>query len=223
MPLNLTDDKSTLVQVMACAIRQQAITWSNVDSILCRHMASLGYNELKHRNRFKMQTTHSMTFPSFGLQHCPFVRNIVLVFWRVYVLRGPKWLGQGARGERTWKVAAIFSWQIYILYYLLTTFMDYTWRSYNLWYGRYFIRYVRTLLVTFECMFLYYRPPLNALFTRLSSASSGCSVSTRSQGIPTPVLVPGAPVMHGWLLAALLNNAWQRALRAIGPGADGIP
>ena len=38
--------KSTLVQVMAWAIRQQAITWTNVDPVLCRHMASLGHNEL---------------------------------------------------------------------------------------------------------------------------------------------------------------------------------
>ena len=44
--LYLTDDKSTLVQVMAGAIRQQAITWTNVDPDLCRHKASLGHNEL---------------------------------------------------------------------------------------------------------------------------------------------------------------------------------
>ena len=43
MSLDLTDDKSTLVQVMAW---QQAITWANVDPDLCRHMASLGPNEL---------------------------------------------------------------------------------------------------------------------------------------------------------------------------------
>ena len=46
MPQNPTDDKSTLVQVMACAIRQQAITWVNVDPHLCCQMTSLGYNEL---------------------------------------------------------------------------------------------------------------------------------------------------------------------------------
>ena len=28
------------------AVRQQAITWANVDLDLCRHMASLGHNEL---------------------------------------------------------------------------------------------------------------------------------------------------------------------------------
>ena len=43
MPLDLTDDKSTLVQVMAWC--RQAKT--NVDPDLCRHMASLGLNELK--------------------------------------------------------------------------------------------------------------------------------------------------------------------------------
>ena len=39
MPLDFTDDLSTLVQVMA-------ITWANVDPDLCRHMVSLGHNEL---------------------------------------------------------------------------------------------------------------------------------------------------------------------------------
>ena len=48
MPQNFTDEKSTLVQVMAWCRQvtshyliqcwQQAITWSNVDSDLCRHM-----------------------------------------------------------------------------------------------------------------------------------------------------------------------------------------
>ena len=44
MSLDLTDYKSTLVQVMAGAVRQQAITWANIDPDLCRHMASLGPN-----------------------------------------------------------------------------------------------------------------------------------------------------------------------------------
>ena len=44
MSLDLTDDQSTSVQVMA--VRQQAITWANVDPDLCRHMASLGPNGL---------------------------------------------------------------------------------------------------------------------------------------------------------------------------------
>ena len=46
MSLDLTDDKTTLVQVMAWCVRQQAITWADVDPDLCRHMASLGPNEL---------------------------------------------------------------------------------------------------------------------------------------------------------------------------------
>ena len=44
MPENFTDDKSTLVQVMAWCL--QAITWANIDPDLCCHMASLGHNEL---------------------------------------------------------------------------------------------------------------------------------------------------------------------------------
>ena len=45
MRLDLTDDKSTLVQVMAGAWRHQAITWANVDPDLCRHMVSIGHSE----------------------------------------------------------------------------------------------------------------------------------------------------------------------------------
>ena len=44
MPRDLSDDKSTLVQVTAWC--QQAITWANVDLVPCRHMVSLGHNEL---------------------------------------------------------------------------------------------------------------------------------------------------------------------------------
>ena len=46
VPQNLTNKKSTLVQVMAWCNRQQAITWANVDPDLCRHMASKGNNGL---------------------------------------------------------------------------------------------------------------------------------------------------------------------------------
>ena len=48
LPQDLSDDKSTLVQVMGGAIRQQAITWANVDPDLCRHMASLGIDNTKY-------------------------------------------------------------------------------------------------------------------------------------------------------------------------------
>ena len=44
--LDLTDDKSTLVQVMACVGRQEGITWANVDPILCRYMVSPVHNDL---------------------------------------------------------------------------------------------------------------------------------------------------------------------------------
>ena len=44
MSLDLSDEKSTLVQLGA--IKQQAITWTNVASDLCRHIMSPGHNEL---------------------------------------------------------------------------------------------------------------------------------------------------------------------------------
>ena len=46
MPLDLIDDKSTLIQVMALCRQEQAITWASVDQDLCRHMVSLGHSEL---------------------------------------------------------------------------------------------------------------------------------------------------------------------------------
>ena len=49
MSLDLTRDKSTLVQVMACAVSQQAITSTNVDQF---YMVSLGRNELIHSSVF---------------------------------------------------------------------------------------------------------------------------------------------------------------------------
>ena len=31
------------------SVRQQAITWANIDSYLCHQMISLGHNELRHK------------------------------------------------------------------------------------------------------------------------------------------------------------------------------
>ena len=42
-----TDDRSTLVQVIACCHQQQAVIWANVNADLCHHMTSLGHNVLK--------------------------------------------------------------------------------------------------------------------------------------------------------------------------------
>ena len=46
MLLDHTDDKSPLLQVMARAVRQQDISWANVDPDLCCQMASLSHTEL---------------------------------------------------------------------------------------------------------------------------------------------------------------------------------
>ena len=47
VPLDLTDDKSTLVQVLAWCHQATSYTWANVDPDLCNQLASLGLNELK--------------------------------------------------------------------------------------------------------------------------------------------------------------------------------
>ena len=60
MSLDFTDDQSKLVQVMACVVRQQAITWGNVDPDLCHHMASLGHNEFNATMYFSLLKTSSM-------------------------------------------------------------------------------------------------------------------------------------------------------------------
>ena len=63
MLLDLTNEKSTMVQEMAwCRHWQhQAISWANVDPDLCGHMASSGDNEL-----ISEWTTHTMLL-SFSL------------------------------------------------------------------------------------------------------------------------------------------------------------
>ena len=46
MLLDDTDDKSTLVQVMTCCRQATSHYLCQYDTDLCRHMASLGHNEL---------------------------------------------------------------------------------------------------------------------------------------------------------------------------------
>ena len=41
--------ESKLVQVMAWCLQATTITWANVDAGVCRHMVSLGHNELTQR------------------------------------------------------------------------------------------------------------------------------------------------------------------------------
>ena len=37
-----------MISVFYGAVGQQAITWTNIDLYLCRHMAPLGHSELTH-------------------------------------------------------------------------------------------------------------------------------------------------------------------------------
>ena len=46
MSKGLTDERSALVMALVVPSDNKAITWANVDSDLCRHMASLGHIEL---------------------------------------------------------------------------------------------------------------------------------------------------------------------------------
>ena len=75
MPSDPSDDRSTLVQVIwLCGGRQQAITWTNVDQVLWRHIASLWYNEVSWRIWF-ITTTNSF--------RC--YKDLKYLFWSIYV------------------------------------------------------------------------------------------------------------------------------------------
>ena len=66
MPWDLIDDQSTLVQVMAlCHQAIQAITWTNVDQVPWRHIASLVHSKL----------THQQTCSTNPTMHQPFFHN----------------------------------------------------------------------------------------------------------------------------------------------------
>ena len=58
MPLDLTDDKSTLVQALACCHQATSHTWANADPDLCHQMASLGLNELKKMGSLRHPQWH---------------------------------------------------------------------------------------------------------------------------------------------------------------------
>ena len=57
MSLDLTDEKSTLVQIMAWCRQATTITWANVDPDLCLHMASLGPSEIIILVIFKLMSS----------------------------------------------------------------------------------------------------------------------------------------------------------------------
>ena len=90
MPQDLTDDKSTLVQVMAWCRRQQAITWTSVDQDLQRHMASLGPNELKLMKSLTLLKYNWNVFCSENLLVyliivCIFTENFIFSIRRIVV------------------------------------------------------------------------------------------------------------------------------------------
>ena len=89
MPQELTDEQSTLVQVMACAIRQQSITWVNVDPDLSCHTASLGHNELIHHTLYFITIPWSTSDVFSGHLHSVTKMWNNLVNKRIYRARLP--------------------------------------------------------------------------------------------------------------------------------------
>ena len=84
MPQNLTDDKSTLVQIVAWCRQAPSHCLSQVDPDLCCHMASLGVNELKKslgrslaQERYKPLTSHQMSSVAFTWEF--FLRNYPII------------------------------------------------------------------------------------------------------------------------------------------------
>ena len=84
MPQDLTDDKSTLVQVMAWCRQATSHYWANVDSVPCRLMVLLGHNELtlnvllKSNKTFMAIINHAVC--SLKLQLLVFRKNISFKF-----------------------------------------------------------------------------------------------------------------------------------------------
>ena len=54
MVQNPTDDKSTLVQKMACCHKKQAIAWTFFDQHAWYHMTPLGHNEFKYWSELEL-------------------------------------------------------------------------------------------------------------------------------------------------------------------------
>ena len=86
MSMDFTDDNSTLVQVVFGAIRQQAITYANVDPDLCHHMVfnyifivnlTPGFNGLGKNYKMRWETF------KFGDLVCLILEN----WWYFQVLR----------------------------------------------------------------------------------------------------------------------------------------
>ena len=84
--LDLTDDKSALVQVMAFS--QQHITWSNIDQDLSHSMLSLWHNELKTpRDPILTQNPQQIKVTSIldiFIWISAILRNIFLTLWQIW-------------------------------------------------------------------------------------------------------------------------------------------
>ena len=89
----IIDDKSTLNLVMAWCVMEQANTWANVDTDICRHMVPLGNNELipvRVNNYIRYKVGPKVTFPfsnlyGVALKICEWMNNFITHFTRQVV------------------------------------------------------------------------------------------------------------------------------------------
>ena len=96
MPLNTSDDKSIVVQVMAWSHQATVITWANVDPDLHHHLASLGHNGSRNITEFnicivgdkllseRMMVEFTDVYVSLNLHeldHLPLVPHICISKW----------------------------------------------------------------------------------------------------------------------------------------------
>ena len=69
------------------AVRQQAITWVNVDPDLCRHMVSLGHNELIFsQNTFEFMTCNMSLISGQRRHSCNIMSVSTLLLWNSYII-----------------------------------------------------------------------------------------------------------------------------------------
>ena len=99
---NLYDDISILVQVMAwCALRQQMITRSKVDTSLCHHVMSISQNELTNWGLNKMATIFRQHFQMHFL-YVSMCHIQYLLFGAIYMYWSSKICNTFLRGGGTY-------------------------------------------------------------------------------------------------------------------------
>ena len=106
MPLDLTNEKSTLVQVMAWCHQATSHYQCQFDPDICRHMASLGHNELNSQ-MLLLYLTHEDELWDGNCEHTAFAEKTInqdgTWLWRVFsVVKHEDVTGGCFGGDDTW-------------------------------------------------------------------------------------------------------------------------